>query len=965
MKSLHFIILTLVSIFSGGLCELTSGRIRGEDEPQLVSWRVLEGITEPFQSGPDSTIPVWKQMKASADQKATDQAIQQALHEYGQLIRHPYLFGEMPSEEKYDVFISMAKLLMTMGFHQRAEVLLYEAMTYTKDAYEAHLQLSLLSLDREDIEKAKVHFKNCLYYQESDVNILTYLSMVLLAEGKTHEAKFFLSRIVTTLQIKVHKLSFLLSESEMKAITAPIEFHKLSVWFEDTLTKVFYGDFRITPTASVELLRYFSNLYNWVAAEELTGRYVFDLGQALYEGGRAVVGLDMMRRGGQSSDPINDGAVSHMIVQLRLAFEIPLVPSSISDLLMSYLRMTGYLAETADDFEVVSISNLLDMSWPLPLLGASGLRTAPVVRELLWRFDYGRSVSLIGAANWQNYLSNNHVVPAAMIQWTRHFLQHPQHLMSNMSVNRRVTEDSIEHKASTERSKDVVDDFTVHVGILGGHLNDHAVGLTVLHRILSLVDDQHCNFWTQKSSSKHGKQMPKLSFTFLSLPLLPDRITQQIASKVQRVVNIPNEPLRAQDTIAALGIDVILFLDDQPFPDQSVLALQHVRLAPVQVCVFVRGVSCAAAAMDYYLLPSEIHPVVESAWASAHAAWKTVFAEQVVQVDWPLVSAIALDAQLALLRGESLAEESSSSTLGASSGAGGLFASSSSLLSSSFSTSSNMRFVPSQAEGQIFFDGQPVALLVVSPQQLHPLMDDALVRILRAAPTLHLVLAVPQDFFPHLSSDSQHANGNGNNNNNKNSEETQDDKRRMSWARSLVRRLWTRAGVSLYMRIRLLPRPLNTRRLWQLMKQVDVVLDTFPLGLSATRLSLALSVGTPVVTLQSGMVLSTPREDLQELRHRLMQHYQHSNHQHPVAAYLAQHDVPWVPTMSQVMSFYERNNLTEALVATSTAHYAQLAVRLLNNRFVAINCMFSCFLRKMTNFFFYYIFFDIESTATN
>jgi hypothetical protein len=873
--------LVLAILFSSvcvSIGELQSGRIRSDDEPQLVTWRVLEGITEPFQSGTDSVVPVWKQMKASADQKAADQALQQALHEYGQLIRHPYLFGEVPSQEKYDVFLSMAKLLMAMGFHQRAEVLLYEAMSYTKDAYEAHLQLGLLSLDREDLDKAKVHFKNCLYYQESDVFILTYLSMVLLAEGKTHEAKFFLGRIVSALQSKLQRLSFLLSEAELKATTAPMEFHKLSVWFEDTLTKVFYGDFRVTPSASVELLRSFSNLYGWVAAEELTGRYVFDLGQALYEGGRAVVGLEMMRRGGASSDPAADGAVSHAIVQLRLAFETPLVPGSLADLVVAYLRMTAHLASTSEDFSVVGVANLLDMAWPLPLLGASALRTAPVLRELLWRFDHGRPAALVGAANWQGYLANGHALAAAHTLWTRHVLQQPL----------AATDDAA---AASDADADAdADAATVQVGILGGHFNEHSVGLTVLLRLLSLVDDAgRCAFWT-RGGADAGRRAPRLSFTLLSLPLLPDAVTQRIASRVQRVVNVPNEPLRAQDTVAALGLDVLLVPDEQPFPDAAALALQHLRLAPVQICFFVRGVSCAAAA-DYYLLPDELSDVADAAARSAHAAWKQVHAEQLVQVRWPLVSTAALDAQLATLRGEA-AER------GAARG-----------------PDAELRFAPSQAEGQVFFAGQPVALLVLAPHELHPLMDETLVRVLRAVPTLHLVLAVPQDFFPHLAAGDDA------------------DKRRMSWARALVRRLWTRAGASLHMRIRLLPTPLSTRRLWQLMKQSDVVLDAFPLGLSATRLGLALSVGTPVVTLQPGLVLSTPRDDLQELRHRLAQlHHAQPAQTHPVAAYLAQHDVPWLPSTSQVAAFYRRSGLAADLVANSTTHYAQLAIRLLSNR---------------------------------
>jgi hypothetical protein len=75
-------------------CEIFSGRIRGDDEPKIVSWKVLEGITEPFDSNQKIDIPTWKLMKNAADQKAASLMIQQALHEYGQLLRHPNMFGK-------------------------------------------------------------------------------------------------------------------------------------------------------------------------------------------------------------------------------------------------------------------------------------------------------------------------------------------------------------------------------------------------------------------------------------------------------------------------------------------------------------------------------------------------------------------------------------------------------------------------------------------------------------------------------------------------------------------------------------------------------------------------------------------------------------------------------------------------------------------------------------------------------
>lgn len=137
--------------------ELSSGRIKGDDEPRLLTWRVLEGVTEHFGASQHYEIPAWKAMKEAADQKAASMMIQQALREYGQLLRHPQMFGDMPMAERYDIFISMAKLLKMMGFIQRSELLLYESMAYSNQPYEAHFQLGLLYLDREDIEKVRTY----------------------------------------------------------------------------------------------------------------------------------------------------------------------------------------------------------------------------------------------------------------------------------------------------------------------------------------------------------------------------------------------------------------------------------------------------------------------------------------------------------------------------------------------------------------------------------------------------------------------------------------------------------------------------------------------------------------------------------------------------------------------------------------------------------------------------------------
>lgn len=41
-------------------------------------------------------------MKNNADDLAAAMHVQRAIQEYGQLLKHPYFFSEMPIEERYD-----------------------------------------------------------------------------------------------------------------------------------------------------------------------------------------------------------------------------------------------------------------------------------------------------------------------------------------------------------------------------------------------------------------------------------------------------------------------------------------------------------------------------------------------------------------------------------------------------------------------------------------------------------------------------------------------------------------------------------------------------------------------------------------------------------------------------------------------------------------------------------------------
>lgn len=126
----------------------TSNVYSDNNKVEIDAHKVLEGITEPFDIKNKAEVPAWKQLKMAADQRVMNRQLQQALKEYGYILRKPHLYNEMPSSEKYAIFVSMAKLLKYMGFHQRAEVLLTESLNFAHGSvspFETHFQLGNLT----------------------------------------------------------------------------------------------------------------------------------------------------------------------------------------------------------------------------------------------------------------------------------------------------------------------------------------------------------------------------------------------------------------------------------------------------------------------------------------------------------------------------------------------------------------------------------------------------------------------------------------------------------------------------------------------------------------------------------------------------------------------------------------------------------------------------------------------------
>jgi tetratricopeptide (TPR) repeat protein len=297
--------------------------------------------------------------------------------------------------DKYDLFVTMAKLLKEMGYYSRAEMLLFEAIRYSNEPSDAYYQLSLLSLDKEDLHQAKIYFKNCLYYKENDIVLLVYLSTILLTEGKIYESKFYITRILSHLEVKITQLSLLLNKdpqdllkkdthsSSSSAATAAHEHHIFRSNLEDLVIKIYSCEYLLIPSATLETYKFFTTLLDWIQRDEMNGRFLFDLGQSLYERGKATVGLSIMHHGLQTSDIATEGMVSMQVIHLRVALEYPLVPSSLLEILEHYLNITEFLARGSTADRRIDLENIIDLYWPLPLLSWSHLPMAPVLEEFV------------------------------------------------------------------------------------------------------------------------------------------------------------------------------------------------------------------------------------------------------------------------------------------------------------------------------------------------------------------------------------------------------------------------------------------------------------------------------------------------------------------------------------------------------------------------------------------------------
>jgi hypothetical protein len=294
-------------------------------------------------------------------------------------------------------------------------------------------------------------------------------------------------------------------------------------------------------------------------------------------------------------------------------------------------------------------------------------------------------------------------------------------------------------------------DPRVEVAIFGGHMNSHPVGQVILHRLLSSLDPT------------------KVRITLIATPLKPDDVTKTIAAVVHDIINLPFSTSAAWTLIEKLNLDVIIFPDWQPFPDQQSILFQTRRMAPVQICLYTRGSSCASNAIDYYILPSELRDFYfEQLYSTTVFPSLQAYVEQVVLVDFPIftpkairaVSKFAVEEEDETSSGiekEKKLKEKNNEYRQESSRSTFSFTSSSSSSSSSSASSSDpasgsaaeqkTTFMPSEIEGRIFFEGQPVAVLALHPTYIHPLMDEIIFQIMNLSPSLQVLITFFLSFF--------------------------------------------------------------------------------------------------------------------------------------------------------------------------------------------------------------------------
>ena len=230
-------------------------------------------------------------------------------------------------------------------------------------------------------------------------------------------------------------------------------------------------------------------------------------------------------------------------------------------------------------------------------------------------------------------------------------------------------------------------------------MNNHPVGQVIVYRLLTEL------------------RSPLFKITLIATPLVPDDLTKQLASMMHNIVNLPLDTKAAWKHVEQLSIDIMLFPDWQPFPDQQALFFQSRRMAPIQICLFIRGSGCGSLNIDYYLFPEELYDHYrETTQLFQEMHGVKPFIEQVLLVDWKIFTQTSIS-HMAQITTDSITHKDQQNS--------GV----------------------NEMEGRIFFEGQPVAVYAADPSYFHPLLDEVLFRIMHSSSSLQIVIGKRRTSF--------------------------------------------------------------------------------------------------------------------------------------------------------------------------------------------------------------------------
>ncbi len=94
-------------------------------------------------------------------------------------------------------------------------------------------------------------------------HLFSWMSTTFLHFQRRFEAKYFVSRLLSALEIRVRKLLHFMGreQGDLVRITARAEQTEVARWLEDIALLVMHGEFRVTPSANLEMVKMFSNVY--------------------------------------------------------------------------------------------------------------------------------------------------------------------------------------------------------------------------------------------------------------------------------------------------------------------------------------------------------------------------------------------------------------------------------------------------------------------------------------------------------------------------------------------------------------------------------------------------------------------------------------------------------------------------------------------------------------------------------